>query len=150
MKAFVTLAAALAFTLPAAAQQLYKYVDKDGRTVYSDQPPPNVASKAIAAPPPPPTTAPAAAKSAVERDKELEKARKEARDKADKSEKMAKSAEDKERACAQAKTAYNTFSEGGRIYKLDDKGERVFMDDAEMEVEKGRARAAMDEACRKG
>ena len=37
-------AALLCLSLPAAAQT-YKYIDKDGRTVYSDQPPPNDAKK---------------------------------------------------------------------------------------------------------
>jgi glutaredoxin len=36
--------AILCISLPAQAQ-LYKYVDKDGRTVYSDKPPPNDAKK---------------------------------------------------------------------------------------------------------
>ena len=144
------LVCALVLALPATAQQLYKYVDKDGRTVYSDQPPPNVASKAIGAPPPPPSTAPAAAKSAVERDKELEKSRKEAREKVEKADKAAKANEERERACTQAKASYQTFAEGGRVYKVDEKGERVYMDDADLAAEKEKARTAMDEACRKG
>ena len=143
------LAAALAVALPASAQQLYKYVDKDGRTVYSDTPPVNGASKSIAAPPPPPTGS-TASKSAVDRDKELEKTRKDVREKADKADKTAKALEDRERACSQAKTSYATFAEGGRVYKYDDKGERVFMDDAALDAEKEKSRAAMEEACRKG
>ena len=143
------LAAALATALPASAQQLYKYVDKDGRTVYSDTPPVNAASKAIAAPPPPPSGS-TASKSAVDRDKELEKTRKEAREKADKTDKTAKAAEDREHACSQAKTSYATFADGGRVYTYNEKGERVFMDDAALAAEKEKSRAAMEEACRKG
>lgn len=129
-----------------AHAQLYKYVDKDGKTVYSDVPPTNIDSKQVK-PVAPPAAAP---KTAVERDKELDKVRKEAREKQEKADKAAKGAEEQERACTQAKSAYRTYSDGGRVYKVDEKGERVYMEEAEMEQEKQRAKAAMDEACRRG
>src|SRR5258706_16204597 len=67
-----------AFALaPAASGQLYKYVDKDGKTVYSDQPPGDVDSKVLKAPAPPPA---AETKPAAERDKEAPKAPREARE----------------------------------------------------------------------
>jgi hypothetical protein len=59
MNRFVVLAIAIALA-PAAWGQLYKYVDKDGKTVYTDQPPANTDSKAIKAPPPPRRRRPAA------------------------------------------------------------------------------------------
>ncbi len=67
---FVALAVALA---PAAEAQLYKYVDKNGKTIYSDQPPPDADTKSVTV-----RAAGSAApqKSAVERDKEAEKGRK--------------------------------------------------------------------------
>ena len=46
MKRIVLLAAILAMA-PLASAQLYKHVDKDGRTVYTDQPPANVDAKRI-------------------------------------------------------------------------------------------------------
>src|SRR4051812_35881196 len=107
MKRILVLAATLAFCVAAQAQ-LYKYIDKDGKTVYSDQPPTNIESKQLNIS----SGGTAPAKSAVERDKELEKGRKEARDKQEKAGKSAAQAEDREKACASAKNYYQTISAG--------------------------------------
>ena len=92
--------------------------------------------------------APSGNKSYVERDKELEKSRKAAREKQEKSEKSAKSAQEAEQRCAQAKQAYQTYADGGRIYKYNEKGERTYLDDAELETERNRTRREMEEACK--
>ena len=53
MKRILVLACALAAST-AAFGQLYKWVDKDGKVTYSDQPPPaNVKSEVLRPPPPP-------------------------------------------------------------------------------------------------
>ena len=151
MKRIIVLALAVAFA-PAAVAQLYKYVDKDGKTVYSDQPPPNVESKQVNVPAgrsAPPAAPAASGKTAVERDKDLEKSRKEAREKADKQAKAAERDQQAEQRCAAARERHAALSEGGRIYKTDEKGERVFMDDAEIEAGRVRSRREMDEACKK-
>ena len=148
MKSLLVLALALAVA-PLASAQLYKYVDKDGKTVYSDQPPTNVDSKQLNVQSGV-TSAPAAApKSAVEQDKQLQKGRDEARDRAKKSENAAKEAEAKEQACANARAAYKIYADGGRILKSDDKGERVFLGDEEIDAERERSKRLMDEACKK-
>jgi Domain of unknown function (DUF4124) len=78
MKRILVLACALAAST-AAFGQLYKWVDKDGKVTYSDQPPPAQQSKqlnlntGVASPP---------TRSAIDRDKEIEKGRVEAREKA--------------------------------------------------------------------
>lgn len=152
MKRLTILATALLVATGVQAQQLYKYVDKDGKTVYSDQPPPNSDSKqlSIGSRPAAPAAATAGnAKSAVERDKELEKDRKEAREKQEKANKAAQKADEADKACLAAKSAYQTYADGGRIHRYNDKGERVFLGDAELEVERERARREMEEACKK-
>ena len=136
---------------PIASAELYKYVDKDGKTVYSDQPPVNIDSKQlnIQSGASSSAAAPAAAsKSAVDRDRDLQKTRDEARDRAKKSGDSAKQAEAQEQACAQAKSNYQTYAEGGRITKFQN-GERVFLSDQEIEVERERSKRDMDEACKK-
>ena len=75
MKRLVILALAVALAPPAVAQ-LYKYVDKNGKTVYSDTPPPDADGKTIRVPTGGVSNVPAPAKSAVEQNKENEKARK--------------------------------------------------------------------------
>jgi hypothetical protein len=144
MKRIVLFAAILAMA-PLASAQLYKHVDKDGRTVYTDQPPANVDAKRINI-----QNAPSSPgnKSYVERDKELDKGRKAAREKQEKSEKASKSAQEAEQRCATAKTAYQTYADGGRIYKYNEKGERTYLDDAELEKERTRTRREMEEACK--
>ncbi|MFZ3322114.1 MAG: DUF4124 domain-containing protein [Usitatibacter sp.] len=71
MRAAFLIAALVAFQAPASGQVLYKWVDKDGKTQYSDQPPKNFAGpvtriepdeKAAAAPPAPTSDPGAAAK----------------------------------------------------------------------------------------
>jgi hypothetical protein len=144
MKRIIVIALACAFA-PLAMAQLYKSVGPDGKTVYSDQPPANAESKQINVQP----SAAPGQKTAVERDKEAEKARTEVRDKAKKAEEAAKNNQLNESRCAQAKQEYQTFVAGGRIAKVNEKGERVLLGDAEIESERERARAVMDEACKK-
>lgn len=148
MKRLIVLAAALALVPPAAAQ-LYKYVDKNGKTVYSDQPPANVESKQIHVPHSrAPSSAPAAARSAVERDKELDKSRKQVAEKQKKTEEASQKAAQAAQRCAQLRTAHQTFVDGGRIQKYNEQGERVLLSDEEIESERERTRREMEEACK--
>lgn len=147
MRRFIILACALAIA-PFASAQLYKYVDKDGKTVYSDQPPANADSKQInvRSGTSTPTDAP---KSYVERDKELQKGRDEAKEKAKKADAASKQAQAKDEVCSQARVALQHYSDGGRIYKYNDKGERELLGDDEIESQKARARADVEKACDK-
>jgi hypothetical protein len=139
----IVLAAVLALA-PVAQAQLYKYVDKNGKTVYSDQPPPDVESKQMRVPN---TRSSAPAKSAVERDKELDKSRKEGSEKQKKADEAADKAAQAARRCEQARIAHQTYVDGGRISKYE-KGERVLMSDEEIEAARERSRQEMEEACK--
>ena len=152
MRRVIIVAIALALA-PAALAQLYKYVDKDGKTVYSDQPPTHIDSKQIniqsgrsSATPAPSSTG---NKSYVERDKDLQKGRDEARDKQKKLAEAAQKAESDELRCTQAKSNHQTFADGGRTHKYNDKGEREYLGEAEMQVEFARTLREMEEACKK-
>ena len=137
---------------PSASAELYKYVDKDGKTVYSDQPPVNIDAKQLNIQSGASTNAPApgaAAKTALERDKELQKGREDVRERAKKSDESTKQAQAQEQACAQARSAYQLYADGGRITKYNDKGERVYLGDQEIEAERERSKREMDEACKK-
>src|SRR5258705_7646035 len=127
MNRIILLAVALALA-PAVSAQLYKYVDKDGKTVYSDQPPANVDSKQLRIQAGPPTAA-APVKSALDKDKELEKGRKAESEKAKKGEQAAKASQDAEQRCAAARNNYEIYGSGGRIFKRSEGGERVYMDE---------------------
>ncbi len=147
MKRLILLALACAIA-PAALAQLYKYVDKDGKTVYSDQPPANLDSKQLNVQSGT-SAATQAPKSALERDKELQKGRDEVKEKAKKSEAAMKRAQYEEERCQRAKDAYQRFTDGGRVTKYVN-GERVFLEDDEIAAGKERAKREADEACKKG
>jgi hypothetical protein len=144
MKRIIIALFALAFA-PAAFAQLYKYVDKDGKTVYSDQPPANVESKQISVP----TGGNGPGKTAVARDKEVEKSRTEVREKEKKAAESEKRAADAEYRCSLAKAAYKTYQEGGRIRRYNAKGELEYLDDGEIEAGRDKSRREMEEACKK-
>jgi hypothetical protein len=153
MKRFVILALACALA-PVAMAQLYKYVDKDGKTVYSDQPPANLDSKQLniqsgTSSSTPAATAAAAPKTAVERDREMQKSRDAVREGAKKADEGVKKAQADEERCQGARGAYQQYADGGRMHKYVN-GERVYLGDDEMAAEKERARREMDEACKKG
>jgi hypothetical protein len=150
MKRFIILALACAVA-PLAGAQLYKYVDKDGKTVYSDQPPANVDSKQINVQSGTSRDTPgnaASPKSAVERDKELQKSRDELKEKNKKADEAAKLAEAKAQACESAKNAYAQYADGGIMHKFVN-GERVQLGEEELAAERVRSKREMDEACRK-
>lgn len=149
-----TLLAALAagslclVAVPAAAA-LYKWVDANGRVVYSDQPPPpgaNVKTETLTAPPPPAN--PNAMKELAQKDAELKKrqaARVEADAKSDK-DRTAKGKRAEE--CAQANSALQQLSWGQVvIYRANEKGEQVPMDDAARAKEKARITDWIKENC---
>jgi hypothetical protein len=148
MKSLLVLALALA-AAPLASAQMYKYIDKDGKTVYSDQAPPNTDTKQLNIPSGGFSSPAAAPKSAVERDKELQKGRDEVRERAKKADDAVKQAEARDQQCAAAKMAYQTYADGGRIAKYNDKGERIFLGDEEIDAERERSKREMDEACKK-
>lgn len=159
MKRLVTLVLLLA-ALPASAV-LYKWVDKDGKVHYSDQPPPQSAKKSgvITAPSPgagsPPPSGEGASqapkagpKSAAEQEMEFRKRRLEAAEADAKRQQEAKAAEDKERNCTLAKNRLAALETGGRVTKYAADGETVFLSDAEIAKELGEARKTADSWCK--
>src|SRR4051812_24615765 len=113
MKRMLAVAVALAVA-PLASADLYKYVDKNGKTVYTDQPPADVDAKRMSGPAAPASAPP---KSYVERDKELEKGREKSREQAKKTVQAEKADQSKKERCEQARGNLQVFNEGGRIQK---------------------------------
>lgn len=146
MKRTLVLALALALA-PVAVAQLYKYTDpKTGKTVYSDQPPAGVDSKALNVK----GTGGPVTKSAVEQDKALEKGRKKAADEAKKAGEAQERAAKAEAYCNAAKQNYQIYADGGRISKMNAQGERELLTDEEIESKRASSRREMEEACKKG
>jgi hypothetical protein len=125
----------------AAFAQQYKWVDKDGRVQYGDNPPPGVKATPLR-PPPAGTAAPAAQKpagkapSAATRDADLKKQAAAAQD-----------AEAKKSNCTAAQANMQTL-ESGRVRRPDPKtGELVYMEDAQLAEAKEQARKSIAEWC---
>lgn len=89
-----------------------------------------------------PAVDPAAQKKALE-----EKAAKEAELKKYQEEKLAVEKQNKERACKDAKSRLAQFQQGGRIYTMNEKGEREYMGDKEIAVGLEQAQADVEANC---
>jgi hypothetical protein len=145
-----TLALLLALAPALASAQTYKWIDENGHTQYSDQPPPaGVKAEKIGgskAPPPPPAAK--APQSAAARDLEFKKRQLAAEEKQKDDEKDKKDKQNKAELCDIAKARLKTLQDGGRILKYDKAGERDYMSDEDIEKEKVPAQAKVDELCK--
>jgi Domain of unknown function (DUF4124) len=149
--------------------EIYKWKDKNGVTRYSDRPPsgnvkadtlgvktpvrPKPAAKNVSDPT---TQGEVGNENLHERfkepeDPEAEAARVRARnaeiEKKNKLEKEAQAKIDAEN-CKGARANYQTYAQGGRIYKTNEKGEREYLGDAELESGKAKAQAEIQEFCK--
>lgn len=161
----LTAVVGVTLALPAAAQ--WKWRDAQGRTQYSDTPPPpTVAEKDIlqrpnasaparptAVPPAAPTSAASGAPTLAPKteDTELDAKRKKAEQDATEKKKAdeAKAAAVRAENCARAKEQMRTLDSGVRVSRTNEKGERVFMDDKARAQETQRTRDAMASECGK-
>ncbi len=173
MKLYKLCLVAFACAWSAGAMAQWQWINKDGRKVFSDRPPPlEIPEKDIlrqpnqritpVAPvaadtqsaPSSPTPKPAAASSAKGTDKVLEErkakaeaeaeAAKAAKDKAD----QQKLAADRAENCTRAKQAKASLDSGQLMKHTNAKGEQVFMDDASRAVERKRAQSILDSDCK--
>jgi hypothetical protein len=146
--------------------EIYKWKDKNGVTRYSDTPPPsNVKQEAIggkktaqptnqaplapveAAPQvpanvnqvPPPTVS-AEEQAAIQRQRVAEA------EKRNKQEKEAE-AKRKEENCKAARSNLETYTQGGRVYRMNEKGEREYMGDNDLKEGKAQAQRDMEVNC---
>lgn len=150
----------------AVLAQQFKWVDKDGKVRYGDTPPPGVKATALKAPSGP---APApASKGATGKDgkdgKDGKQARKgpltpaeqekayrerqaEGRKAAEKAAQEEQQASAKRENCERATEGLRELESGRRISRTDAKGERYFLEDAQVAQEVAKARQAVQKAC---
>jgi hypothetical protein len=147
---FAALVVLMACTGPALAQQ-YKWVDADGKVRYGDVPPPG--AKAQRLKPPAGGSSPAPTSSAKKDEKALspEAAFRKRQEDAEKDrQKNAQAEQDasvKRDNCAQAQEALRTLQSGQRIARVDAKGERYYVEDAQIAQETERARLSAQKNC---
>lgn len=162
---------ALAIAVPAVCSAQWRWIDKNGQAVFSDQPPPpdvpaakilrqpGVKAKAAAeeagAPAQPasraavPLRIAASAAKPSAKDKELLEKKK----RAEAAEEEKKKAQEEEIArqradnCARASRSKASFDSGVRIARMNDKGEREILDDAQRAAEVKRLEALIARDC---
>lgn len=174
MKTYRLLGLVCCAFMPLAALAQWQWLDKDGRKVFSDQPPPadipakNILKQPAGKPVAPPTAdaaqtpnaaatassagnpKPAASAPKLEtRDKDLEARKKqaEAAEAAKKKEAADKLAKARAENCARARQAKATYESGTRIARTNAKGEREIMDDAAKMVESKRLDGIIANEC---
>lgn len=163
-------ALAIAAALPAAAHaQVNKCVDRaTGKTTYLQSPcPPSTRSETVikAAPAAAPADSRAGSgnkgdspkagagkaggpKTAAELEQDFRKRRQEQDDARKKDEEKLAQAKVKEDNCRNARTQLITIESGVRQARVNEKGERIFLEDAQIEQEKVRARSAVNQWCK--
>lgn len=156
-RCLLALALVAALAAPAAAQQLYKYVGPDGRVQYTDRPPAGAQNvekvtgsrvSTIGAPSGEAGKAgKAAPKTAAEQEQAFRQRRAEAEEKAKKDEKVALENKAKADQCAAMRRELTAMQSGQRIVRTDDKGERVFLEDKQIQQEIGRLQRDIGANC---
>ena len=164
----------VALVLPiAASAQIYKWKDKDGVMRYSDMPPPpNVEVETIVKSAKDPYARAKASQAAETQgtvknsetgevappDKkdeivdpsvdpkqtQIQKAEMERQKKLDQEKQAKIDAEN----CSAARANYQTYLQGGRVYKINEKGERVFMGDEDLAAGKAQAQSEINQYCK--
>jgi Skp family chaperone for outer membrane proteins len=156
----VAVAALLA--APACAQQLYKSIGPDGRVQYSDRPPVSgqKAEKITASRVGSSSSGTAAAaadaakaksggpKTAAEQEQAFRQRQIEAEEKAKKDEKLAQDNRAKEESCAGARRELAGLQSGGRAARVNEQGERVFLEDDQVQQEIGRLQREIAGGCK--
>jgi hypothetical protein len=139
---------AIAFTAAASAQE-YKWVDKDGRVVYGDTPPPGVQATPLKRAATPPSPSPAAKKDGKGPSPEaaFRKRQEDAQRERDKQTQAEQEAQATRENCTRAQDALRTLESGQRIARTDAKGERYYLEDAQIAQERERAQRDVKQWC---
>lgn len=142
----LTLALGLLAAAQPAAAALYKWTDANGRVVYSDQPPSaDVKSEVVR--PASPSANPNAAKDNANRDAELKQRQAQRAEQEKKAEKTRADAAKKGEFCAQARGQLKALDSDLPVYRFNENGEPVYVDDALRQKERERLQSLLRENC---
>ncbi|MDP2809404.1 MAG: DUF4124 domain-containing protein [Rhodocyclaceae bacterium] len=142
------LAACLAiFAGPAAAGEVYRWVDEQGKTHFSDTPPIQRKAEKIEIRPVMPSS-PAAATQGRGWQQQIEESNLR-RNQQEKQEKAAEHGKQQaEQKCLAARRSLDTLNRGRPLYRVDKNGERVYIEDDQRQIEISAARRTVDTECR--
>ncbi len=143
--------AVLAMTIAggAAADEIYKWTDEDGNVYYEDRPTGAATEERLQM-----TynrTDNSAVQSRTQARIDARTAREEAKAAAAKSEEEAAEtatvAAERARKCEKSRTRLESYLQSRRLYRTDDSGERVYLDDAQREEARQKAEVQISEFC---
>ena len=133
-KSLITAAAfgvVVAMAGPAALAAMYKWVDENGRVAYGDTPPAGVKAERISVGAP--AADPAAVRDMATKDAEIRKRMQQRSDDDAKVEKDRVAENLRRSQCQQAVGRVRSLRQDPNVYRYDEKGEKVFLDDAARE-----------------
>lgn len=161
VRILLPLAVAGLVAAPSAAQQLYKYTGPDGKVVYSDRPPAegakaekvtgrvsSVAPGGAAAASGGDAAKSGAPKSSAEQEQDFRKRRLEAEEKANKDAKLAEEKRAQDASCAAARRQLSGLQSGARVARINEQGEREFLEDNGVQQEIQRMQGEIARACK--
>ena len=151
MSKAIILALSCLFAAAASAQQ-YKWVDQDGKVRYGDVPPPGVKAQRLKPPsggsaPAPAAAAPKKGEKALTPEEAFRKRQDDAQKEGQKQAQADQDAQAKRENCARAQESLRALESGQRIQRTDSKGERYYLEDAQIAQETARARQTVREWC---
>jgi Domain of unknown function (DUF4124) len=144
----VVIVSSLAGARSSCADDIYRTVDSQGHVTYSDHAV-SAASRKVTVdvvPANPENAARLAKEQAIIHASEVDREKSAARDAIGQQQQQLEAAA-QARRCSAARNRYAAFAAGGRIWKADTQGNRVFYSDQEIEAERASSKAAMDSAC---
>jgi hypothetical protein len=141
--------AALASAASASAwATLYKWVDEKGVTHYTQEPPPDGKATKIEPRVDAPASKPQAPENWKEREIEFRRRRLEKERNEENAKAGAQNAEAQRHArCIEAREELQILSPGHPVYQVNEKGERVYLEDAQREAQTRRWQAQADKWC---
>lgn len=147
--AALTILVAVSMIAPNAGADVYKWVDDRGRVHYGDSPPPDQSVQSVRTPPPPPEEEVLRSRSRMD---ELTEDRKSDQEQEAQRRKEETAAEReriaRENRCRAAKRELHVLELERPVYRLDEEGNRVYLDDDRRATEIGRARGRIRDYCR--
>ncbi len=144
----LTLAVAALLVITAVNAEIYQWKDENGKTIISDKPPVGAARLPLKVEKDAPASNAAPQKTTADREMEFRKRQKESQESADKTQKEQAASADKKENCENTRRYLQTLESGERVSKLDDKGERYYMEDAQRQQEIAKAKQNMQAACK--